>query len=89
MLDDGIVVSRHEIEYLAPLTFRPDRSRSTCGSTRVHGAGFDLGYDVRDPASMGDAVYAVAETGLVLYDFATPARAGSRRGRAHARGAPR
>ena len=34
--------------------------------TKVHGAGFDLGYVVRDPASVGEAVYAVAETGLAL-----------------------
>jgi acyl-CoA thioester hydrolase len=39
--------------------------------TRVHGAGFDLGYTVRDPASVGEQVYATAETGLALYDFAS------------------
>ena len=38
--------------------------------TQVHGAGFDLGYVVRDPEAVGEQVYAVAETGLVLYDFA-------------------
>jgi acyl-CoA thioester hydrolase len=70
MLDEGIVVSRHVIEYRAPLTYRPEPVEADMWVTRVHGAGFDLGYTVRDPASFGTQVYAVAETGLVLYDFA-------------------
>lgn len=71
MLDEGIVVSRHAIEYRAPLTYRPQPVEVDMWVTRVHGAGFDLGYTVRDPEDVGDAVYAVAETGLVLYDFAS------------------
>lgn len=71
MLDVGIVVSRHAIEYRLPLTYRPAPVRVDMWVTRIHGAGFDLGYVVRDPDEVGDAVYAVAETGLVLYDFAT------------------
>ncbi len=71
LLDSGIVVSRHEIEYRAPLTFRHAPAQVDMWVTRVHGAGFDLGYVVRDPESVGDTVYAVAETGLVLYDFDT------------------
>jgi acyl-CoA thioester hydrolase len=71
MLDEGIVVSRHAIEYRAPLTFRPAPVEVAMWVSHVHGAGFDLGYVVRDPAAVGDAVYAVAETGLVLYDFTT------------------
>lgn len=71
MLDEGIVVSRHVIEYRAPLTYRPAPVRVDMWVTRVHGAGFDVGYEVRDPDDVGDTLYAVAETGLVLYDFAT------------------
>lgn len=71
MLDEGVVVSRHEIEYRAPLTFRHVPALVDMWVTRVHGAGFDLGYVVRDPDGVGETVYAVAETGLVLYDFAT------------------
>ncbi|QKE85371.1 thioesterase family protein [Arthrobacter sp. NEB 688] len=71
LLDEGIVVSRHAIEYRAPLTYRPEPVEVDMWVTRVHGAGFDLGYLVRDPAAVGDAEYAVAETGLVLYDFAS------------------
>ncbi|NHA67542.1 acyl-CoA thioesterase [Phycicoccus flavus] len=70
MLDEGIVVSRHAIEYRAPLSFRPAPVRVDMWVTRTHGAGFDLGYVVRDPEDLGETVYAVAETGLVLYDFA-------------------
>ncbi|MBM6399084.1 acyl-CoA thioesterase [Phycicoccus sonneratiae] len=70
LLDEGIVVTRHVIEYRAPLTYRPEPVEVDMWVTRVHGAGFDLGYVVRDPASVGDATYAVAETGLALYDFA-------------------
>jgi acyl-CoA thioester hydrolase len=71
MVDEGIVVSRHAIEYRAPLTYRPAPVEVDMWVTTVHGAGFDLGYVVRDPEDAGDEVYAVAETGLVLYDFAS------------------
>lgn len=70
MLEEGVVVSRHAIEYRAPLTYRPAPVRVDMWVTTIHGAGFDLGYVVRDPEDVGDRVYAVAETGLVLYDFA-------------------
>ncbi len=70
MLEEGIVVSRHAIEYRAPLTYRPAPVEVDMWVTRLHGAGFDLGYVVRDPEGVGDRVYAVAETGLALYDFA-------------------
>lgn len=71
LLDEGIVVTRHVIEYRAPLTYRPEPVEVDMWVTRVHGAGFDLGYVVRDPSGVGDCTYAVAETGLALYDFAT------------------
>ncbi|MGL5864070.1 MAG: acyl-CoA thioesterase [Phycicoccus sp.] len=70
MLTEGIVVSRHAIEYRAPLTYRPEPVQVDMWVTAVHGAGFDLGYVVRDPETVGSATYAVAETALVLYDFA-------------------
>ncbi|MFC7489304.1 MULTISPECIES: acyl-CoA thioesterase [unclassified Knoellia] len=70
LLDSGVIVSRHEIEYVAPLTYRPEPIEVDMWVTGVHGAGFNLGYAVRDPESLGKTVYAVAETGLVLYDFA-------------------
>lgn len=71
LLDGGVVVSRHEIEYLAPLTYRPEPIEVDMWVTGTSGAGFTLGYVVRDPESLGETVYALAETGLVLYDFRT------------------
>ncbi|PRY61376.1 acyl-CoA thioester hydrolase [Knoellia remsis] len=69
VVDAGVVVSRHEIEYVAPLTYRPQPIEVDMWVTGVFGAGFNLGYAVRDPEALGEKVYAVAETGLVLYDF--------------------
>jgi acyl-CoA thioester hydrolase len=47
-------------------------------ATRIGGAAFDLAYEVRDPADVGDVLYARAETTLVLYSFgdAKPRRLG-------------
>lgn len=73
MLDTGVLVARHEIEYLAPLTFRHAPIRVEMWTTSIGGAGFDLAYEVRDPDGLGDALYARAETTLVAYDFARSA----------------
>jgi acyl-CoA thioester hydrolase len=71
VLAEGILVARHEIEYLAPLLFRVPPIVVEMWATRIGGAGFDLAYEVRDGHGPGDTVYARAETTLVLYDFAT------------------
>ena len=75
VLSEGVLVARHEIEYLAPLLFRVPPIVVEMWVTSLGGAGFDLGYEVRDgrrdAASAGDTVFARAETTLVLYDFAT------------------
>ena len=73
VLSDGILVARHEIEYLAPLLFRVPPIVVEMWATRIGGAGFDLAYEVRDGAARDATVYARAETTLVLYDFATGA----------------
>ena len=70
LLDEGVLVARHEIEYIAPLTFRHAPIAVEMWVTKMGGAGFDLGYDVRDPEDVGIGHYARAETSLVLYDFA-------------------
>ena len=70
LLDEGVLVARHEIEYIAPLTFRHAPIAVEMWCTKIGGAGFDLGYDVRDPDEWGAGHYARAETSLVVYDFA-------------------
>ncbi len=69
LLDEGVLVARHEIEYIAPLTFRHAPIEVEMWCTKIGGAGFDLGYDVRDPEGVGVGHYARAETSLVVYDF--------------------
>ncbi|HEY3534624.1 MAG TPA: acyl-CoA thioesterase [Pedococcus sp.] len=71
VLAEGILVARHEIEYLAPLLYRVPPIVVEMWATRIGGAGFDLAYEVRDGAGDEDVVYARAETTLVLYDFVT------------------
>jgi acyl-CoA thioester hydrolase len=71
LLGEGVLVARHEIEYLAPLEFRVAPIAVDMWATRIGGAAFDLAYEVRDPAALGDTLYARAETTLVLYDFGT------------------
>ena len=74
LLDEGVLVSRHEIEYRRPLGFRHAPVEIQMWVSRVGGAGFDVAYIVTDPDGVGDGerpVYAVAETELALYDFAS------------------
>lgn len=79
LLEQGVLVARHEIEYLAPLTFRHAPITVDMWATKISGASFDLAYEVRDPDGVGTALYARAETTLVAYDFATgrPRRLGA------------
>lgn len=69
LLDQGVVVSRQEIEYVAPLFYRREPVEVAMWVTRISASGFEVSYIVRDPASVGQTVYAIAATGVVLYDF--------------------
>jgi acyl-CoA thioester hydrolase len=71
LLEEGVLVARHEIEYLAPLDFRHAPIGVDMWVTNISGASFDLAYEVRDPEEVGTTLYARAETTLVAYDFAT------------------
>ncbi len=79
LVDEGVLVARHEIEYLAPLTYRHAPVRIGMWTMRITPASFDIGYEVAEPGADEDTrtVYARAETTLVLYDFeaARPRRA--------------
>jgi len=76
LLNSGVVVARHEIEYLAPLDFRHAPISVDMWATKISGSSFTLAYEVRDPATFGSTLYARAETTLVPYDFskASPRR---------------
>ena len=71
LLNEGVLVARHEIEYLAPLDFRHAPISVDMWATKISGSSFNLAYEVRDPAEVGTTLYARAETTLVAYDFAT------------------
>lgn len=70
MLNEGVLVARHEIEYLAPLDFRYVPVAVDLWVTTVSGASFEVGYELRDTEAVGTTLYARAETTLVAYDFA-------------------
>ncbi len=69
MLDDGVVVTRHEIEYLAPLEYRSAPVVVRMWVTRTSPTGFTIGYQIADSIDPTSSVYAVASTGLALFDF--------------------
>jgi len=71
LLSEGVVVARHEIEFLAPLDFRHAPISVDMWATQISGSSFNLAYEVRDPTEVGITMYARAETKLVAYDFVT------------------
>ncbi len=69
LLNEGIIVARQEIEYVQPLAFRIPPVRVEMWVTRIGARSFDLGYTVSDPDEVGENVYALAETSMVLYNY--------------------
>ena len=70
MLDTGILVAGHQIEYLKPLKWRPEPVHIDLWITKLSGAQVDVGYEVYDQPLDGDRIrYAVAESTLVIYDL--------------------
>ncbi|NDL58986.1 acyl-CoA thioesterase [Phytoactinopolyspora mesophila] len=67
----GVVVNRHEIDYLAPLRFRLAPLRVETWVREVRNATFTLGYEILDADSEHRHVYARATTVLVPYHLAT------------------
>jgi acyl-CoA thioester hydrolase len=76
LVDTGLLVARSEIEYLAPLVYRPEPVAIDMWVTAIAGASFELGYEVRDEQGADGAdgtaavVYARAATNLVTFDLA-------------------
>ena len=74
MLDDGVVVVRHEIDYKRPLVHRVEPVSIVSWVEEIKNASFTVGYEIAD----GDDVYVTARTVLVLVDITTgrPRRVG-------------
>jgi acyl-CoA thioester hydrolase len=71
LLDTGILVAGHQIEYLKPLKWRPEPVHIDLWITKMRGAQIDVGYEVYDQPQDGERIrYAVAESTLVIYDLA-------------------
>ena len=72
MLDTGVVVARHEIDYKAPLVFRPEPVPIELWTERIANGSFTVAYEVVDTdAATGErTVYATARTVLVPFDNA-------------------
>ncbi len=69
-LAEGVVVVRHDIEFLAPLVFRPEPVRIETWATQIRAASFELRYEVLDEKPDGRRhVYARAATLLTPYQF--------------------
>ena len=59
-LDGQLVVVRHEIDYRAPLVYRPEPIVIETWVTRIGGASFTVAYDIKDETT----TYASARTVL-------------------------
>jgi acyl-CoA thioester hydrolase len=68
-LDLFTLVGRHEIEYLAPLVFRPEPVYVNIWVTRLGGSSFEFGYTVTEKD--GSVVYAQASSSMVLVSRST------------------
>jgi acyl-CoA thioester hydrolase len=64
-LASGIVVARHEIDYKAPLVFRPEPVPIELWVSRLGNASFTIGYEVKDDDG---PLYVRASSVLVPYD---------------------
>lgn len=71
-LAEGVVVVRHEVSYLAPLTFRFGPVSIECWVTEVRAASFTMAYEIFDEDEDGTrTTYVRASTVLTPYVFAT------------------
>ena len=69
-LAEGVVVVCHDLEFLAPLVFRPEPVRIETWVTRIRAASFELRYEILDQGAEGARhVYTRASTVLTPYLF--------------------
>ena len=70
-LAEGVVVVRHEVEYVAPLVFRMAPVDVEVWVTEIRAASFTLAYEVFDETEEGRRVYLRARSVLTPYLFET------------------
>lgn len=70
-LADGAVVVRHDVEYAAPLTLRPEPVKIETWVTEIRAASFTMAYEIFDETPQGRVVYLRATTVLTPYVFKT------------------
>jgi acyl-CoA thioester hydrolase len=71
-LAEGVVVVRHEVEFVAPLVFRPDPVRIETWVSRIRAASFTMRYEILDELPDGERrIYTRASTVLTPFVFAT------------------
>jgi acyl-CoA thioester hydrolase len=75
MMDEGVLVAHHSIDYTAPLEFRPEPVLIDVWTETIGAASFAVAYRVYDAATddAAEVVYATASTRLVAFDLATHA----------------
>lgn len=72
MVATGLLVARHEIDYVTPLHYRPSPVAIDLWVSSLSGAAFEMGYEVvDDEGEHADkpVVYARAESTMVAYDL--------------------
>ena len=70
-LAEGVVVVRHEVEFVSPLVFRPEPVRVESWVTQIRAATFTLAYEILDELPDGERrVYLRAKTVLTPFVFA-------------------
>jgi acyl-CoA thioester hydrolase len=71
-LAEGVVVVRHEVEFVAPLVFRPEPVRIETWVSRIRAASCTMRYEILDELPGGERrVYTRASTVLTPFVFAT------------------
>ncbi|HET8560716.1 MAG TPA: thioesterase family protein [Marmoricola sp.] len=68
-LAEGVVVVRHEVDFVAPLVYRREPVTIESWVTRVRGATFSLDYEIFDETDEGRRVYLRATSVLAPYVF--------------------
>jgi len=65
--DGHVVVARHEVDFTAPLLWRPAPVQIDTRVARIGGASFTLGYTIAEPEAP-ERVYVRATTVMVTFD---------------------